>query len=72
MKSNPTNPFFARRNITTKGAVIETEIGDAIVTSRPDQDGIVNARLMRWRDLKMSGIARERRIQVTNSIFMLI
>ena len=26
--------------------VIETEIGDAIVTTRPDQDGIVNARLM--------------------------
>ncbi|NAT11387.1 hypothetical protein C4E22_07625 [ANME-1 cluster archaeon AG-394-G06] len=46
VKSNPTNPFFARRNITTKGAVIETEIGDAVVTSRPDQDGIVNARLM--------------------------
>ncbi|NOR77955.1 MAG: hypothetical protein GQ523_05955 [Methanophagales archaeon] len=45
-QSNPTNPFFARRNITTKGAVIETEIGDAVVTSRPDQDGIVNARLM--------------------------
>jgi small subunit ribosomal protein S8e len=46
VKSNPTNPFFARRNITTKGAEIETEIGDAVVTSRPDRDGIVNARLM--------------------------
>ena len=37
VKENPTNPFYARRNITTKGAVIETEIGDAVVTSRPGQ-----------------------------------
>jgi small subunit ribosomal protein S8e len=46
VKNNPANPFFARRNITTKGAVIETEIGDAIVTSRPGQDGAVNAKLI--------------------------
>ncbi|MCW3130100.1 30S ribosomal protein S8e [Methanophagales archaeon] len=46
VKSNPANPFFARRNITTKGAVIETEIGDAVVTSRPGQNGVVNARLI--------------------------
>ncbi|HDN68214.1 MAG: 30S ribosomal protein S8e [Methanophagales archaeon] len=46
VKSNPANPFFARRNITTKGAVIETEVGDAVVTSRPGQDGVVNARLI--------------------------
>jgi small subunit ribosomal protein S8e len=46
VKNNPANPFFARRNITTKGAVIETEIGDAVVTSRPGQDGIVNAKLI--------------------------
>ena len=46
VKNNPANPFFARRNITTKGAVIETEIGDAVVTSRPGQDGAVNAKLI--------------------------
>jgi small subunit ribosomal protein S8e len=46
VKSNPANPFFARRNITTKGAVVETEIGDAVVTSRPGQDGLVNAKLI--------------------------
>lgn len=46
VKDNPANPFFARRNITTKGALIETEAGDAIVTSRPGQDGIVNAKLL--------------------------
>jgi small subunit ribosomal protein S8e len=46
VKKNLANPFFARRNITTKGAVLETEIGDAVVTNRPGQEGIVNARLI--------------------------
>jgi small subunit ribosomal protein S8e len=46
VKDNPANPFYARRNITTKGAVIETELGDAVVTSRPGQEGIVNAVLL--------------------------
>ncbi|MBN1762136.1 MAG: 30S ribosomal protein S8e [Methanomicrobia archaeon] len=46
VKKNPANPFYARRNITTKGAVIETELGDAVVTSRPGQEGIVNAVLV--------------------------
>ena len=44
---NPANPHFVRRNFITKGAVIETEIGKARVTSRPGQDGVVNAVLMR-------------------------
>ena len=43
--SNPANPHYVRRNIITKGAVIETELGKAIVTSRPGQDGVINARL---------------------------
>ncbi|RME77861.1 30S ribosomal protein S8e [Candidatus Woesearchaeota archaeon] len=42
---NPANRFFARRNIITKGAIIETEKGVAVVTSRPGQDGCVNAKL---------------------------
>ena len=46
VRNNPANPFYARRNITTKGAVIETELGDAVVTSRPGQEGIVNAVLV--------------------------
>jgi small subunit ribosomal protein S8e len=41
--SNPANPHFVRRGIITKGAVIKTEIGNARVTSRPSQHGIVNA-----------------------------
>lgn len=40
---NDANPNYARRNIVTKGAVIETSEGRARVTSRPGQDGIVNA-----------------------------
>lgn len=46
VKKNRADPFYARRNIVTKSAVIETEIGDAVVTSRPGQDGIVNAILI--------------------------
>ena len=40
---NPSNVNYARRNIITKGAIIETDIGRARVTSRPGQDGQVNA-----------------------------
>ncbi|MEM5798412.1 MAG: 30S ribosomal protein S8e [Candidatus Aenigmatarchaeota archaeon] len=44
---NPANPNYVRRNVITKGAVIKTELGLARVTSRPCQDGIVNAVLIR-------------------------
>ena len=40
---NPANPQLVRRNIMTKGAIINTELGKARVTSRPGRDGIVNA-----------------------------
>ena len=43
---NDANPNYARRNIITKGAVIETSAGEARVTSRPGQDGQVNAVLV--------------------------
>ena len=46
VKRNTANDFFVRRNIITKGAIIETEIGDAVVTSRPGQDGVINAKLL--------------------------
>jgi len=44
---NPANRQYARRNIITKGAIIQTEIGKAVVTSRPGQDGVVNAVLLK-------------------------
>lgn len=44
--STPANPDFARRNLIVKGAVIQTEVGKAVVTSRPGQDGVINAVLI--------------------------
>ena len=43
---NPANRHFIRRNIMTKGSVIDTEIGKARITSRPGQDGVINAVLI--------------------------
>lgn len=43
---SPANRHFVRRNILTKGTIIETDKGKARVTSRPGQDGIVNAVLV--------------------------
>ena len=43
---NPANVNYVRRNIVTKGAVIETSAGRARVTSRPGQTGQVNAVLL--------------------------
>jgi small subunit ribosomal protein S8e len=43
---NDANPNYVRRNIVTRGAVIETSEGEARVTSRPGQDGQVNAVLV--------------------------
>ncbi|MFC7116264.1 30S ribosomal protein S8e [Natronoarchaeum sp. GCM10025703] len=43
---NAADPNYARRNIITKGAVIETTEGRARVTSRPGQTGQVNAVLV--------------------------
>jgi small subunit ribosomal protein S8e len=40
---NPANADFDRRGIITKGTIIETEKGKARVTSRPGQNGIVDA-----------------------------
>jgi len=43
---NRAHIHFARRNVLTKGAVIETTAGKAVVTNRPGQEGIVNAVLI--------------------------
>lgn len=43
---NTANPHYVRRNIITKGAVIQTDKGNALVTSRPGQDGVINAVLI--------------------------
>ena len=46
VKQNTSNIHFVRMNVITKGAVVETPLGDARVTSRPGQDGVVNAVLV--------------------------
>lgn len=43
---NPANRHFVRRNIVTKGCVVETSVGRAKVTSRPGQNGFVDAVLI--------------------------
>lgn len=46
ISDNAANRHFIRQNIITKGAIIETEKGKAKVTSRPGQEGTVNAVLI--------------------------
>ena len=43
---NKANIHYVRRNIMTKGAIIETKIGKAKITSRPGQSGSINAVLI--------------------------
>jgi len=43
---NPANVDYNRRGVITKGTIIETSLGQARVTSRPGQDGLVNAILV--------------------------
>ena len=46
VKENSANIHYVRRNIINKGAIIETKIGKAKVTSRPGQSGTINAVLL--------------------------
>ena len=46
VQENPSDPHYVQRNIVTKGALVKTEQGDARVTSRPGQHGVVNAILV--------------------------
>jgi len=43
---NAANIHYVRRNIVNKGAIIDTKLGKAKVTSRPGQCGTVNAILL--------------------------
>lgn len=43
---NPANPNFVRRSLLTKGTIVNTPEGKARITSRPGQDGVVNAKLI--------------------------
>lgn len=43
----PANRELARLSVITRGTIVETELGLARVTSRPGQDGVVNAVLIK-------------------------
>jgi len=47
VKESPANPNYVQRNIMTKGAKVQTELGVARITSRPGQDGVLNAILVK-------------------------
>ena len=44
--SNVASKDLNRRHILTKGAIVETELGKAKITSRPGQHGVLNAVLI--------------------------
>jgi small subunit ribosomal protein S8e len=44
---NPANRDYERRGVISKGALVETESGTARVVSRPGQNGVVNAVLVK-------------------------
>ncbi|MEE9525559.1 MAG: 30S ribosomal protein S8e [Candidatus Woesearchaeota archaeon] len=43
---SPANRHFTRRNILVKGSIIQTDKGKARITSRPGQEGVINAVLV--------------------------
>ena len=43
---NPANRNYARRKIITAGAIVETSMGPARITSRPGQSGVIYAVLL--------------------------
>ncbi len=45
-ESNAASKDLNRRHILTKGAIIETELGKARITSRPGQHGLLNGILI--------------------------
>ncbi|MEM3641648.1 MAG: 30S ribosomal protein S8e [Candidatus Bathyarchaeia archaeon] len=44
---NPANVDYDRRGVITKGAIVETSMGMARVTSHPGQNGVINAVLIK-------------------------
>ncbi len=43
---SPANEHYVRRNIITKGAIVQTDAGKAKITNRPGQDGMLNGELL--------------------------
>jgi small subunit ribosomal protein S8e len=47
VEDNPADKEFRRENILSLGGVLDTELGKVKITSRPSQDGVVNAVLLK-------------------------
>ena len=43
---NPADANYVRRNIMTKGAVVQTDLGSVRITSRPGSAGVLNGVLL--------------------------
>jgi small subunit ribosomal protein S8e len=43
---NAANRHYVRMNVLSKGAIVKTELGNARITSRPGQHGVVNGVLV--------------------------
>lgn len=43
---NPANRHYVRRNILTKGTIVETSLGKVKITSRPGQEAVLNGVLV--------------------------
>jgi small subunit ribosomal protein S8e len=43
---NDADPNYVRRNIVTKGAIVQTEAGEVRITSRPGMDGVISGVLL--------------------------
>ena len=43
---SPSDPNYVRRNILTKSAVVDTDMGQVRITSRPGHDGVINGVLL--------------------------
>lgn len=46
VSENSADPNYVRRNIMTKGAVVETDMGKVRITSRPGSHGVINGVLI--------------------------
>jgi len=47
IEDNPANKDFRRENVLSLGGVLDTDVGKVKITSRPSQDGVVNAVLIK-------------------------
>ena len=49
---NKANREYSRRRIITKGCIIDTELGKAMITSRPGQHGTINGVLIEKKEIE--------------------